>query len=151
MRPTEQSELANGSQVAGGRQQEPSVPPAQPQDTRWAMRRPCKLSAQILADGLSVPVPCIVVDSSSTGAQLHLTTGRGGTPASSLPERFKVQIPFERVEIDCRIAWRRDKQLGVKYVSPARALAKPSKLKTASEQPKLKPKPKSLVSKLFGT
>jgi len=97
-----------------------------------------------------LPVPCIVVDSSSTGARLHLTTGRGGTPASSVSDRFTLQIPFERVEIDCRVAWRKEKQLGVKYASPARPLAKSTRA-SISPKPALEPrKQKSLVSKFFG-
>lgn len=116
-------------------------------DPRFARRRPSKLTGHILAEGLGSALPCIVVDSSATGAQLHLTTGRGGTPATNLPERIRLQIPFERVEMDCRIAWRTEKKLGVRYISPARPLAKSPK----PRQVELPPKPKSLVAKIFGT
>lgn len=115
-------------------------------EARWAKRKATKLNGLILAEGHSTALPCIVVDSSSTGAQIHLTTGRGGTPATSLPERFKLQIPFERIELDCRIAWRTEKKLGVKYTSPARAVAK-------VERPKITVAPKkekSVIAKIFG-
>jgi hypothetical protein len=115
-------------------------------EARWAKRKATKLNGLILAEGHSTALPCIVVDSSSTGAQIHLTTGRGGTPATSLPDRFKLQIPFERIELDCRIAWRTEKKLGVKYVSPARALAKVERPRIVAA-PK---KEKSVIAKIFG-
>lgn len=115
-------------------------------EARWAKRKPTKLNGLILAEGHSTALPCIVVDSSSTGAQIHLTTGRGGTPATNLPDRFRLQIPFERIELDCRIAWRTEKKIGVRYASPARALAK-------VERPKIVVPPKkekSVIAKIFG-
>lgn len=115
-------------------------------EARWARRKATRLNGLILAEGHSTALPCIVVDSSSTGAQIHLTTGRGGAPATSLPDRFRLQIPFERIELDCRIAWRTEKKLGVKYVSPARALAKVERPKSTIA-PK---KEKSVIAKIFG-
>ena len=111
------------------------VPEIAPDNRRWAHRRVCSSSATLQAPELGELVPCVVLDTSSTGARIkpHFTRAARNQSILDLPETFTLVYAIDRVAIDCRIAWRRGSELGLKFVSPARTLPKPTppKLKVA--------------------
>ena len=72
---------------------------------------------------------CSVLDLSATGAHIQLYSsikpafGSGPT----LPETFKLVIPNDRIEVDCKLAWERGTDIGVIFLSafrPVRLVAK---------------------------
>jgi len=91
-------------------------------ERRFAQRKARSLPAYILSERLTVAVPCVVRDLSSTGAKLEIVLGRD-TPISSaegLPDRFVLYIMVDEVEMDCTIAWRRHRLAGVRFAGIAR-------------------------------
>jgi hypothetical protein len=53
---------------------------------------------------------CIVVDLSNAGARLEVTDQTG------IPDRFDLFISADRPMTPCVVVWRRDLQLGVRFV-----------------------------------
>jgi hypothetical protein len=96
---------------------------------RWAHRRSSATAATLNGGDLGDPVPCLVLDTSSTGARVrpHFARGARCQSLKDLPERFTIMFTIERVAIDCVIAWRRDGEVGLKFVSPARTVPKPKR------------------------
>lgn len=99
-------------------------------EQRFANRKPSNTPAFIDTNGniLGKKAPlinCVVKDSSSTGAMITLSnaTARLWSDGSTgIPRCFTLRMPGEGVEIDCETAWRDDKAIGVRFVSPARLL-----------------------------
>ena len=122
-------------------------------EKRFANRRARKTPAHIVLDGQILgqqvaPISCLLKDTSSTGALIELTAAtanRWSANSAGLPERFRLQIPSEFIEVDCRVAWREHEMLGVQFTAPARMLQKPQKPK-----PVEKPKSSLSLSRLFG-
>jgi hypothetical protein len=94
---------------------------------RWAKRRASATVATLQGPDLGDPVPCLVLDTSSTGARIrpHLTRGGRFHSIKELPTKFVLLFTIDRVAIDCKIAWRTADEVGLKFVSPARTLPKP--------------------------
>jgi hypothetical protein len=97
---------------------------------RWAHRRSSATAATLNGSELGDPVPCLVLDTSSTGARVrpHFARGARCQSLKDLPERFTVMFTIERVAMDCVVAWRRDGEIGLKFVSPARTVPKPKRV-----------------------
>lgn len=105
-------------------------------DGRWAQRTPSRLGGQIVNPGLLSPIPCLIRDTSSTGARLELQAQRGGPISRErVPDQFMLFMPTDRVEVECQVMWRQGQLLGIRYTSPARRTAKQQPIKKA-EQPK---------------
>ena len=94
---------------------------------RWAHRRGSATPAALIGGELGDPVPCLILDTSSTGARVkpHFAQGARCQSLRDLPERFTLFYTHDRVAIDCKIAWRREGELGLKFTSPARSIPKP--------------------------
>ncbi len=116
-------------------------------ESRWAKRSPSRLGAQILHPNLVSPILCTIRDTSSTGARLEVAVTRGGTISrDSVPERFTLFMPSDRLEVDCEVAWRQGLVFGVRYVSPTRRTQKQTVIKRPENQPK---KPHTSLVKLL--
>lgn len=60
--------------------------------------------------GPDSPIPCVVLDLSDRGARINV-------PRSEvLPDAFLLTIETGNVERRCRVAWRRDDEIGVEFV-----------------------------------
>jgi len=94
---------------------------------RWAHRRASATSASLIGSEIGDPVPCVILDSSSTGARIkpHFTRAARFQSIKELPGTLTLFYTIDRVAIDCKIAWRRDGEVGLKFVSPARSIPKP--------------------------
>ncbi|SHN73301.1 PilZ domain-containing protein [Bradyrhizobium erythrophlei] len=53
--------------------------------------------------------PCIVRDISMTGASLEVSQAKG------MPSTFSLILSEERLNLRCRVVWRRDFRLGVTF------------------------------------
>lgn len=92
-------------------------------ERRFSRRRTAEARAFIFAPGLTEPQPCLVKDQSTTGARVRLDpTGKDHVAIGEIPENFTLVLQLDRVSLDCNVAWRREKSLGVRFTSPARFL-----------------------------
>jgi len=95
-------------------------------DTRRTGRKTTRAPGLIFPGGQMASIPCMVVDQSINGARLQMQAGwvnpfRG---ESSLRERFTLVMRIDRVEIDCEIVRIEDNEMGVKFLSMMRPLAR---------------------------
>ena len=112
-------------------------------EQRWANRKSSRTPALIILEtevmgGRTAPLGCILKDTSSTGARIELSrivAQRWGNSASGLPERFRLQIPNQLVEMDCRTAWYDGIIVGVQFASPVRMLTRPAKSVVKQKKP----------------
>jgi hypothetical protein len=96
--------------------------PALKIEARRATRKPMRTLAEILDEGRSESVSCLVLDMSGTGAKLKIETPprRAFAPTVQVPETFRLAIPRDNTVIDCRLAWREDDTIGVTFTSAFR-------------------------------
>ena len=78
---------------------------------------------------------CLVQDISSTGARLRveLVDIEPFDPSMSLPETFKLILPNDRIEIDCKLAWRRAQDIGILFTSNFQPVQLPVKARAKDE------------------
>lgn len=128
----------------------PNTVAAKASEQRWASRRQRSTPAHIVLNSevLGVrpaPIPCILRDTSSTGARIELarsTAERWICRSGSMPDRFHLQIASELVEVECAVAWCNDNMIGVRFVAAASVMKR---------QPRQKPEPQKKKSTLsFG-
>ena len=94
---------------------------------RWAQRRSSSTAATLFGEAFGEPVSCLVLDTSSTGARIKPHFPRGGRFQSSkdMPKSFTMLCTIDRMAVDCKVAWCRGDEIGLKFISPARSLPKP--------------------------
>lgn len=105
---------------------------------RWAHRRVSATSATLIGGEVGDPVPCLILDSSSTGARVkpHFARAAKFQGIKDLPDKFTLFYTLDRVAIDCLVAWRRDGEVGLKFTSPARSMPKPAPRPSIGARPK---------------
>lgn len=111
--------------------------PGATEEQRWAFRKTGLFAAFIVSDRLQGTVGCLVRDMSATGARIVLQADRNSLIASAagLPNTFKLILDYYQIEVDCEIAWRSDRALGVRFLSNMKQLPK----KPRKIMPKKKP------------
>lgn len=82
---------------------------------RTKSRRRILKSGVIAYSGRQVTIKCTVRDMSECGARLIV---EGAVEA---PDTFELLIDLDGIEVECKIAWRRGKDLGVTFTGPVRA------------------------------
>jgi len=93
-----------------------------PQSRRGEHRR--SIRKRVLKGGVityaarQTSIPCVVRDISEGGA--HLMTDL----APHLPQSFHLIIEIDGIEVDCELAWRKAKDVGVRFVALPRAIAR---------------------------
>ena len=119
-------------------------------EQRWANRKQSRTPALIKIENdamgrQAAPLGCVLKDTSSTGARIELSrtvAQRWGHSAAGLPERFRLQIPSQLVEMECRTAWYDGTEIGVQFTSPVLKMQRA----TRQRQPAKKPARLSLSS-----
>lgn len=93
-------------------------------DRRRAARKSAGVTAHISGPGIDAPLPCIVCETSATGARLYLHDSVDNTlgARARVPQRFTLTIRADRIEVDCACVWRKLGLLGVRFLAPARPL-----------------------------
>ena len=81
---------------------------------RKASRRRILKSGVIAFNDRFSALPCTVRDLSPSGAHLHVE----GT--TNVPNTFELIIELDGLEAQCEVAWRKDKEIGVRFTSPPR-------------------------------
>lgn len=114
---------------------------------RWADRRATRQLARIVMGENANGIKCTISDLSSGGAKLALDrSGTKGTVSSEyLPDTFQLYMPYDRAQVNCKIAWRNGMQIGVRFTSPIKVI---SRAPRPDRQP-AKKEPNSLLGKIF--
>jgi hypothetical protein len=86
-------------------------------EARIAPRRRMLKSGKIAYNDRHVTIPCTVRDISATGARLRV---EGSVTA---PDTFELLIQLDGLEANCQVVWRRDCDVGVKFLGAARTVA----------------------------
>jgi hypothetical protein len=94
-------------------------------ERRWARRKPSRLPAHIFSPSQRAPIPCVVLDGSSTGTQIELTAGRSGIApyADMVPDTFLLVIEMHQTQVECSVAWRRGNKVGARYLGATKPFA----------------------------
>lgn len=82
-------------------------------DRRTEPRRRIARSATISDFVAPAPIPCVILDISSTGARLDVLN------AATVPGMFKLIIDLEGSEHMCEVVWRKEHSVGVRFRNPA--------------------------------
>lgn len=98
---------------------------------RFAQRKPTKKRALIFGAGDREGTPCLVRDMSTTGVQIEMPCDQASVSRAGdfVPPRFRLQIPVERTEVDCEMAWRQGSRIGARFTSAPRMLPAPERRK----------------------
>ena len=93
-------------------------------ERRWARRKQSRTPAMMWYEGAPTMHSCVIKDTSSTGALIEMVKSKMNPDASTgvVRERFTLIIAMDKVRIDCKVAWRGENEIGVRYVSPARPM-----------------------------
>jgi hypothetical protein len=82
-------------------------------ERRQAMRHDTRCQAWIEFDSDAPPRQCTIVDVSEGGARIEVST------PGDLPEDFSLVLMEDAAHIRrCRIVWRTDAEIGVRYLEP---------------------------------
>jgi hypothetical protein len=79
-------------------------------DRRQTSIRPRQLKAGTIAFNRAGAIDCMVRNLSPKGACLEVTNQIG------IPDRFELLVDVDHLRQNCRVAWRREKRIGVEFV-----------------------------------
>lgn len=99
------------------------------EDTRrFAGRRATAMPGSILVDKVSPPIPCVIRNTSSTGALLELKASLGtwSHAANDLPDELVLIMSADFLAFDCVVARRDGRMVGVRFQGPARRVERPA-------------------------
>ena len=109
----------------------PLVPRAAPvsgdaSEHRASTRRAMSSPGLIFPGGIAASIPCMIADQSVTGACLKMQSGwvNPFNGVSSLGQTFKLVMRVDRVEVDCEIMRIEENELGVRFLSVMRPVAR---------------------------
>jgi hypothetical protein len=80
-------------------------------ERRIAPRRNTNIQARIVYGGGRTVLPCIVKNTSETGAKLEVAS------VAAIPNTFDLLVPGHHPQ-SCRVVWRAMRELGVAYQAP---------------------------------
>ena len=111
---------------------------AKDENQRFARRKPTDIGGYILTDKLSTQPRCVVRDTSSSGARVHLLPSPERVTVDDLPEHFRLVMLYarERTEVQCVVVRKTGDSAGVRFTSSFKttALAGRSQLISARSQ-----------------
>jgi hypothetical protein len=88
-------------------------------NNRFSSRKRSDMPAVIYSDKMPNAVRCMVRDTSSTGAQIHLLPSAERLTVDDLPETFTLIMTHykERSDVQCQIVRRFGDRVGVRFMS----------------------------------
>ncbi len=72
----------------------------------------------IWSDGMAFPKECSVRDLSVTGARIDLPNDK--VRSLTLVDMLILYFPAEKREIECQVAWRSGRSMGLRFIGPYR-------------------------------
>lgn len=100
--------------------------PVNPAEGRRAPRKSSVIGGTITAASMVAERPCKIVDMSATGARLRLmptSDQTKGLPAG-VPDAFTLVLRVDRIEVDCEVAWRKEREVGIRFRGVPRPLVR---------------------------
>lgn len=92
---------------------------------RQAPRKPSSMPAYLQVAGRHRMIHCKIMDMSATGACIKVLRADKHIKedVSGFPDFLTLYITYDKVSIDCQIAWRlaEKNQIGVRFMSPAKS------------------------------
>ena len=103
---------------------ESSAPPCE--NKRRSNRRSGRSPGLIYPGGMAATIPCLVVDQSINGARLKMQPGWVNPfhGRSSVGQHFTLVMRLDRVEVDCEIVRIEENEIGVRFLSILRQIAR---------------------------
>ena len=94
-------------------------------ESRRAPRKTTRTLGYIVGDKIHDPIECTILDLSASGAKLKLgtVTKKAFAAIVALPEEFKIELPRDKLVIECKLAWQTEELVGVSFLSPFRPMA----------------------------
>lgn len=94
---------------------------------RRAPRKTTRTLGYIVGEKIHDPIECTILDLSASGAKLKLgiVTKKAFTAIVELPKEFKIELPRDKLIIDCKLAWQTEEMVGVSFQSPFRPIKAP--------------------------
>lgn len=91
---------------------------------RRAPRKTTRTLGYIVGEKIHDPIECTILDLSASGAKLKLgaVTKKAFTALVVLPDEFKIELPRDKLVIECRLAWQTEEMAGVSFLSPFRPM-----------------------------
>ena len=83
-------------------------------DRRHLERLRVLKGAHILTLDRAITFPCSIQNITSEGARIRTS---GSVPP---PAKFRLRLELDGLEVDCRIVWRRARDMGVRFEGPFR-------------------------------
>jgi hypothetical protein len=95
-------------------------------EKRWSTRRAASSPGLVFPGGIAASIPCMIADQSVTGARLVMQPGwvNPFNGVSSIGQAFKLVMRVDRVEVDCEIVRIEENEIGVRFLSVMRPMAK---------------------------
>jgi len=97
------------------------------QKPRFSHRKRAASAGIIYAETINGAVHCVVRDMSVTGARLLIKDSKLVTKSNGklgLPTDFTLNIRLDRVAVNCRVVWQEADEVGVRFTSAPRVLAR---------------------------
>ncbi|MBS0243272.1 MAG: PilZ domain-containing protein [Proteobacteria bacterium] len=93
---------------------------------RNSARKKTTLPGVLLFRGMRMQMPCTIADLSGTGARVSFprTVAAQYGELEHLPDDLILVIRADRVEVDCKVMWRRQGSMGLRFLSPPRQQAR---------------------------
>lgn len=85
---------------------------------RQDRRRSVRIASIVLA-GAAEPIPCVVLDISSSGARLHVHD------PNEVPDTFRLIMASTNDEYACETVWRQGNEMGVRFANAGQASSAP--------------------------
>lgn len=87
---------------------------------RRSKRKSTTLPAAVIFEDMRSSLACTILDMSGSGARVQMAASLMPTLGDMhhLPDRLKLQMKADRMEVACKVMWRRDGQLGLRFMGP---------------------------------
>ncbi len=92
---------------------------------RRAPRKTTRTLGYIVGEKIHDPIECTILDLSASGAKLKLgtvTKKNAFAAVVELPDTFKIELPRDKLVIECKLAWQTEEMVGVSFQSPFRPM-----------------------------
>ena len=88
-------------------------------ELRRAPRKTTRSLGYLVSDKIYEAVECTVLDLSASGAKLKIggMTRKPFAAIVKLPDEFRMELPRDKLVIDCKLAWQTEEMVGVSFMS----------------------------------
>jgi hypothetical protein len=94
---------------------------------RRTRRKATALPGLLMFKGMRMQVACTIADMSVTGARITISevTAKTFGDMEHLPDKAILVMRADHMQVDCEVKWRKPGSIGLRFLGPPVALAKP--------------------------